>query len=88
MGGKRWFNFAKQLSQHNKVDVISTGYNDKCTFINSTYKIKQKYPRILDEYPKNIFQSFRYKISLFLKKSFQRVRIMTEVLMFLKILRN
>lgn len=68
MGGKRWFNFAKQLSQHNKVDVISTGYNDKCTFINSTYKIKQKYPRILDEYPKNIFQSFCYKISLFFQK--------------------
>ena len=68
MGGKRWFNFAKQLSQHNKVDVISTGYNDKCTFINSTYKIKQKYPHILDEDPKNILQSFHYKISLFFQK--------------------
>ena len=68
MGSKRWFNFAKQLAHHNEVDVISTTQNSNCEFINNSYKIKQKYPHILDESPKNLFQSFRYKSSLYFQK--------------------
>ena len=68
VGSKRWFNFAKQLAKHNKVDVISTSDNSKCDFLNGSYKIKQKYPNILDESPKNLFQSFHYKSALYFQK--------------------
>ena len=68
VGSKRWFNFAKQLAKHNSVDVISTSDNSKCDFLNGSYRIKQKYPHILDESPKNLFQSFRYKSSLYFQK--------------------
>ena len=68
MGSKRWFNFAKQLAQHNDVDVISTTKNINCEFINNSFKIKQKYPAALDVIPKNIIQSFHYKSSLILQK--------------------
>jgi len=68
VGSKRWFNFAKQLAQQNDVDVISTTQNSNCEFINNSYKIKQKYPHILDESPKNLFQSLLYKYSLFFQK--------------------
>ena len=68
MGSKRWFNFAKQLAKHNDVDVISTTKNINCEFINNSFKIKQKYPAVLDEIPRNIIQSFHYKSSLLLQK--------------------
>lgn len=68
VGGKRWYNFAKELSKNNNIDLITCDEIYENSFIDESFRIRTKYPPILDKYPISLIERFQYKTSLLFQK--------------------
>lgn len=64
VGGKRWFNIAKELANTNDVDIISSSPNTNFEIFRNIFYLKSKYPSILNDNPSRLTDIIKYRIAM------------------------